>query len=60
MQLQMSFLEALDTPGAAPMWTTLNAEQRADVLTVLGRLIAKVAASQAQKHQTETKEMDDE
>ena len=60
MQLQMSFLEALTTPGAMPIWTTLDDEQRAEVLAVLGRLIAKVATNQAQKHQAETKELSDE
>jgi len=60
MQLQMSFLETPATTDAAQVWTTLDAEQRAEVMAVLGRLIAVVAAQTNQKHPNDTKEKDDE
>jgi len=43
VKLQMSFLQTPPPAGAAPVWATLDAEQRAEVVAALGRLIAKVS-----------------
>ena len=44
MQVQLSFLETAPPPGVAPVWTALDDEQRAMIVAVLARLIAKVGA----------------
>jgi hypothetical protein len=44
VQQQMSFLETSRPTGAAPVWATLDEQQRAEVAATLARLIAKVAA----------------
>jgi hypothetical protein len=38
---QLSFLEAPVPVGAAPVWNALDEEQRAKVIAMLARLIAK-------------------
>lgn len=45
MQLLMSFLKTPPPAGAVPAWAALDDEQRAEVVTALARLIAKVAAA---------------
>ena len=45
MQEQMSFLETPASHGAAPVWAALDEAQRAAVVAVLARLIAKVAVA---------------
>ena len=40
---QLSFLEAPQPAGVAPVWPTLDEEQRAAAVAALARLIAKVA-----------------
>ena len=47
MQQQMSFLEALASQGAAPVWATLDPAQRAEIVALLARLIARTLASRA-------------
>lgn len=42
MQRQMSFLETPRPDGATPPWALLADELRAEIVTVLARLIAKV------------------
>lgn len=49
VQLLLSFLRTPQPAGAAPVWDALDDEQRAEVLTTLIRLIAKVAAVQSEK-----------
>lgn len=46
MQLCLGFLETPPPPGAAPVWTALDDEQRALVVGTLARLIAQLAAAQ--------------
>jgi len=41
---QLSFLEAPVPTGAAPVWGVLDEEQRAKVIAMLARLIAKTVA----------------
>ena len=61
MQLQMSFLETPSIPGAAPVWGSLDAEQRAEVVTALARLLAKVTApTDDRKPPTDTEKKGDE
>ena len=43
MELQLSLFEIAAPPGAAPVWTTLDEVQRAEVVNVLARVIAKAA-----------------
>ena len=45
MKEQLSLLEAPPPTGAAPVWNTLDTEQRALVLSMLVRLIAKVVVA---------------
>jgi hypothetical protein len=40
---QLSLFE-IPAPGAAPVWDTLSAEERALVLSVLARLMARAVA----------------
>jgi len=48
---QLSFLEAPVPEGAAPVWTALDEEQRAKVIAMLARLIAKTVAEPEQDHE---------
>jgi hypothetical protein len=45
MQQQMSFLEMSPPPGTAPVWAALDEQQRAEVVTILARLIVQVATA---------------
>lgn len=58
MQLLMSFLETRP-PGEAPVWTTLDDEQRTEVEAALARLIAKVATAE-QVDEDHSERRDDE
>ena len=60
VQLQMSFLEPLPIPGAAPVWASLDTEQRAEVVAALRRLIAKVANTSGPEPPAGTEEKKDE
>ena len=59
MQLQLSFMEE-PRPGSTPIWETLDNEQRSDVVTTLGRLIAKTAGANSEARADSDKEDDDE
>lgn len=51
---QLSLLEEPSPAGAAPVWQTLDEEQRADVVRRLARLIAKaVVVEQENKPEPE-------
>jgi glycine cleavage system regulatory protein len=50
----MSFLERPVPPGAAPVWATLDEAQRAEIVAVLARLIARMGATQAETGEGET------
>jgi len=41
---QLTLLEDPLPPGAAPVWPTLDQEQRAEIVTRLARMIAKAIA----------------
>ena len=41
VERQLSLLEPLTTPGAVPMWNTLDEATRAEGVRLLARLIAK-------------------
>jgi hypothetical protein len=63
MQLLMSFLEtppSAASAGRAPVWTTLDDEQRAEVVAALARLIAKVATLPNKARVAEREEKGDE
>jgi hypothetical protein len=60
VQLQMSFLESPSIPGAAPVWGSLDAEPRAEVVAALARLLAKVAAPTDREPTADTEEKGDE
>lgn len=51
VQLLLSFLRTPRPAGAAPVWDALDEEQRAEVVTMLARLIAKVAALPVTHHE---------
>ena len=42
VERQLSLLESLTTPGAVPVWNTLDDTARTETLHLLARLIAKV------------------
>lgn len=46
MARQLTFLEPPPPPGAAPVWETLRAEQREEILAILARLIAHAAMAE--------------
>ncbi len=48
---QLSFLEARVPVGAAPVWNVLDEEQRAKVIAMLARLIAKTIVEPEQDHE---------
>jgi len=48
---QLSFLEAPMPEGVAPVWSALDNEQRAKVITMLAQLIAKTIAEPEQEHE---------
>jgi len=54
---QLSFLE-LPPGDAAPVWTMLDEEQRAVVVTKLARLMVKTIAHPPGKHSDERTEQD--
>ena len=54
---QLSFLE-VPPPDAAPVWTLLDEEQRAAVVTKLARLMAKTIAPTPGEHSDERTEQD--
>jgi hypothetical protein len=60
MQLQLSFMEELPRSGNAPVWATVDNEQRSEVVTTLGRLIAKTASANSEARADSDKEDDDE
>lgn len=47
MQQQMSFLERPASPGAAPVWGTLGEAERAEIVALLARVIARMGTTQA-------------
>ena len=42
VERQLSLLGPLTTPGAVPVWNTLDETARTEAVRLLGRLIAKV------------------
>jgi hypothetical protein len=44
-QRQLSFLEQHRPDDPVPVWTTLDTQQRAEVITALARVIAKLATA---------------
>jgi glycine cleavage system regulatory protein len=60
MQMKMSFLEPQAPDGAAPVWVTLDAQQRAEVVTALARLMVKLATGRDDPRGVPTKETSDE
>jgi len=58
---QLSFLEVPPSPGdPAPVWATLDEEQRAALVRRLARLIAKTIAPTPAEHADERTEQDHE
>lgn len=45
MQAQLSFLEEKAEDGAVPVWSTLDDEQRAEVVATLARLIVTLTVT---------------
>lgn len=60
MQQQMSFLETPTSPGAAPVWATLDETQRAEVVALLARLIAQGAARRSEAAGAQAREKGNE
>jgi hypothetical protein len=55
---QLSFLEVPPPGQAVPVWTTLDEEQRAVVVTKLARLMAKTVVPTSGEHSDERTEQD--
>ena len=53
MHRQMSFLQLVAPPGAAPVWPSLRAAERAETIATLARLIAKAATHDPATHEKE-------
>ena len=60
MRRQLSFLETTQPNGTAPVWAVLDDEQRAKVVAMLARLIAKMATAREEAARTITKGQEDE
>jgi len=60
VQLLLSFLSMPQPAGAAPVWDALNDQRRAEVLTMLARLIAKAAAAPSERGVASARESHDE
>jgi hypothetical protein len=54
---QLSFLE-VPPPGEAPVWSTLDEQQRATAVTRLARLMAKTVVPTPGDHSDERTEQD--
>jgi hypothetical protein len=48
MEEQQSFWETTPSPHAPPVWSVLDPEQRAEVVSTLARLIEKIAIDASQ------------
>ena len=57
MHVQLSFLEEKGDDESVAVWSTLNTEQRAEVLATLARVIAKLVRA---PHAATAKEKDHE
>lgn len=57
---QLSFLEVPPPGDAAPVWSTLDEEQRASVVTKLARLMAKTIAHTPGERNDERTQQDHE
>ena len=55
---QLSFLEILPPREGAPVWSTLDEEQRAVVVTKLARLMVNTIATIPGEHSDERAEQD--
>ncbi len=55
---QLSLLEVPPPDGAAPVWSTLEEEQRAVIVTRLARLMAKTLVATPGEHSDERAEQD--
>lgn len=53
VQRQMSLLEPPQPAGAAPVWSTLDDQQRAKVVATLATLIAKAAQAPEDRQEQE-------
>ncbi len=60
VQLLLSFLSTPTPAGVAPVWAALDDDQRAEVVTTLVRLIAKMAAARSKGDATTETENNDE
>ena len=61
MQGQLSFVDTMLPEGSAPVWAVLEDGQRAEVVAILARLIARATlASHEESVSAETEEKDDE
>ena len=60
MQMQMSFLQPPAPDGTARVWATLDAQQRAEVMAALARLIAKLATARDDPYPPKNKETGDD
>lgn len=59
LPMQMSFLE-ICPPGVAPLWSTLDDQQRAEVVVMLARLIAQLATTHSPMAVTREEGLGDE
>lgn len=57
---QLSFLEPPPPENAAPVWNTLDEEQRCSLVTKLARLMAKTIAHTPGEHDDERTDQDHE
>lgn len=60
MEIQMGFWETPFPKNLAPVWATLDHETRTEVVTILARLIAKMAAAQRKRIVSKGEEKNDE
>ncbi len=58
--VQMSFLETPPPAGAAPVWGTLDGQQRTEVVAALARVIAEAANAESADRRTGDEEKGDE
>lgn len=58
--MQMSLLDEPPLDGAAPVWATLDGQQRTEVVDALARVIVRVAESQNARSARDVEETTDE
>ncbi len=60
MQRQRSLWESSAAEGTAPVWTRLDGEQRAEVVAVLARVLAKASTRSSEAAATAVEEETDD